>query len=57
MQGMTSAGFMLFLLPAAAALVLVALVRMLVFHKFSMRVILVLVTGVAMLIPSLLSIR
>jgi hypothetical protein len=54
---MNSHVVMVLLMPAAAGLVLMAFLHMLFFRKFSMRVILTIVTGAAMLIPSLLSIR
>jgi hypothetical protein len=57
MRGMNSHVVMVLLMPAAAGLVLMAFLHMLFFRKFSMRVILTIVTGAAMLIPSLLSIR
>jgi hypothetical protein len=53
---MNSVVVMVLLMPAAA-LLLFSLVRMLVFRRFSMRVILAFVTGATVLIPSLLSIR
>jgi hypothetical protein len=48
---------MMFLLPVAAAMTLLALLHILFFRKFSMSVIFALVTGVAMLTASLLALR
>jgi len=53
---MKSAVAMVLLLPLAAALLLFALVRMVFFRRFTMSVLITSITGVAMLLASLMAI-
>jgi hypothetical protein len=57
MRGMSSNVVMVSLLPAAAAILLFSLVRILVFRRYTVLNLLVLTSGLAGLIASLLAIR